>query len=132
MGAATVTPEPFDEEPERFKFVEPGDRLVGTLVHVAIVKSSYGPQRYPLLEVRADDGRLYEVHASAAALVSQFRREQPQPGERIKIEFRGTATSNTGRSYKDFGLRVARTKHAPVDYGELDDVNDPDDDDTLL
>jgi hypothetical protein len=126
---ANISPEEFAEEPEAFKFTEPGDRLIGELVNVSIVKSSFGNNnRYPLLEVRADGGKLYEVHASPTVLVNQFRRIRPQPGEWVSILFKGDAVGATGRSYKDFSLRVARETAAVVDYRELEQSDDEPDD----
>jgi hypothetical protein len=118
--AKVVPKAELDEEAEQFKFSEDGDRLLGELVTVSFVKSNFGDKKkYPLLEVRDDAGKLWEHHAAQAALVSQFKRLRPQPGERISITFKGEKTSNTGRSYKDFSLRVARETPAVVDYDEL-------------
>src|SRR4029453_5994094 len=89
VAMANISPEEFAEEPEAFKFTEPGDRLIGEAVNVSIVKSSFGNNnRYPLLEVRADGGKLYEVHASPTVLVNQFRRIRPKPGEWVSILFK--------------------------------------------
>jgi hypothetical protein len=122
-----VTQEAFDEEPEPFKFIEPGDRLVGELVTVIIVKSSYGPNKYPHVEVRDEAGKLWDYHASQSALVNAWKRVKPQPGEHISILFKGMGISQTGREYKNFSLRVARDVRE-VDYDELES---DDDDDTL-
>jgi hypothetical protein len=60
--------------------------------------------------VRNDAGDLIKVWAYAVVLAQELIRANPQPGDRLKIEFLGECKSVKGRAYRMY--RVAVLKRA--------------------
>jgi hypothetical protein len=56
--------------------------------------------------VRNDAGDLIKVWAYAVVLAQELIRANPQPGDRLKIEFLGECRSTKGREYRMYRVEV--------------------------
>lgn len=90
---------------------EAGDTLVGVVDNVkASQPNQYGT--YPIVTIRTEDGEMVAVHCFHQTLKDRLLEKRPAPGERVAIQYIGTATSKTRTDSK--GNPVEYHKYAVV------------------
>lgn len=83
---------------------EVGDRIVGTVVNLGSYDGGYG--EYPIVVVTADlDGNEYAIHGQGSVLKDELNKKNPQIGDRIGVEYKGTPE---GKQYKLYKVVVVR------------------------
>jgi hypothetical protein len=63
---------------------------------------------FPVIRLRERDGSILRIPAGRAVLSRRLVDERVQIGDAIAIEYRGKATSKTGREFHDYMVRVGR------------------------
>lgn len=87
---------------------EEGEKIIGTVVEYGVGPTDYGER--DTVVVRLADGTEKTVWLLHDVLINQFKREKPQPGERIAVKYVGQKTNPTSqRRYKDYRLMVERS-----------------------
>lgn len=89
----------------------PGDVLVGELLEVRWLSSSYDGRQYPLLVIhREPDGPNSGVHVLHQVLLDELHAQRPRIGERIGIRYLGRVDNR----YEAYRLAVDRDEPADV------------------
>lgn len=94
--------------PISITFDEPR-KVTGRLVSVKAVKNAQG-EPIPELTIRLDTGTLATIVAGQARLRSALAEAAPQPGQRIRITYHGTAAQSSPgmQPSKLFSVHVAQ------------------------
>lgn len=92
--------------PPAFRFEDEGSMIVGKVVGFSRAYSKHGP--YPVVTVRdEEDNEVKSVHCFHTALASQFREQDPKPGDRIAVRYDGLKTAKDGETeYHNYKVRV--------------------------
>lgn len=106
---------------------EPGERVSGTVVEIDECQSSFGPDAYPVVTIKTEDGDFVSIYCSRSVLLGQMQRARPQIGDRIGVRFDGKKMSKSGNSY--FAYRVVNATKRKSSYqwdqaGTDDDVEE--------
>lgn len=101
------------EFPEAFKFTNPDDSIVGTIIKIR--RATFPDATVPELWIRLDDGTERSVLASQRNLQAKLAEARPATGDRIAIVFRGLGDAKPGKSApKLFDVEVG-AKSAPTE-----------------
>jgi len=106
--ASNASPEPIpaaNAEMDRFMFLktiatapawmpEPGDTLLGVIVHREIMPGKDGFDPYPAMTYRLDDGTYKKVHAIHTLLQNQYREKGTDIGRRQFLSYEGKRKKN--------------------------------------
>lgn len=109
---------PFDwnkfRDGERFKFINPGDKIEGEIVSITTTTFGGTADPTPVITLRKDDGKITEVTASQTVLCSRLAEEGPDIGDFLSMTFTGVAdNAKPGRSpAKLFDVLVKRAADA--------------------
>lgn len=112
---------PFDwnkfRDGERFKFINPGDKIEGEIVSITTTTFGGTADPTPLITLKKADGKITEVTASQTVLCSRLAEEGPDIGDFLSMTFTGVAdNAKPGRSpAKLFDVIVKREGVAPAD-----------------
>lgn len=87
---------------------EPGDVLVGKVLHYDVGHTAYGPVRTCVVE--RDDGERVALWLSATVLLAEFAKLKPRVGERIGLKYLGI---HPDRGYHRWKLVVDRPNEQP-------------------
>ncbi len=79
-----------------FKFVEPGDRIVGEIIEIRVAQTEHG--RSPVMTIKPDDGDERTVWISNVDLQNKMAAARPQKGDRVAIVFRERGEAKPGQS----------------------------------
>jgi len=101
----------WDEWPPAWK-PEPGDILVGKVLHYDKGYTPYGEVRTCIVE--QDDGERVSLWLSTTVLLDQFKRLRPRIGERIGLKYLG---KHPDLGYHRYRLIVDRDE--PLDFTPL-------------
>lgn len=82
--------------PDRFEFVNPGDKLVGEVTRVDKMPTRFGD--VPVLDVRDDEGKTWSVGLFHTNLRRQVAAERPTRGDRIALAFTGMGEAKPGKN----------------------------------
>jgi hypothetical protein len=85
---------------------KPGDILVGFIDSFDIGHTSYGPVRTVIVTVEATNEKV-SLWLSSTVLLDQFKRQQPQPREKIGLKYLG---KDPDKGYHRYRLLVDRTE----------------------
>jgi hypothetical protein len=101
--------------PDKFRFNEPGDSIVGTVRDVRIATMPDGT-RLPSIEVEDDNGTTWSVLAGPIGLQRALATHRPASSDRISIVFTGLAEqAKPGKSpAKLFDVVVKPATPAPA------------------
>lgn len=83
---------------------DPGDFVEGVVTRM--LDGRRKTYMFPILEVRPDTGALVRIRASAVTLRNKIQDLGICPGSRIRIEFKGSKTSQAGYEYRLFDVKV--------------------------
>jgi hypothetical protein len=93
--------------------------IVGALVDVRSVSGAFGP--CPLVELEADDGVMWHIHAFRDVLRSELANAAPQPGDRISISYGGKSE----KGYYLYRVRHADGRSRQVNWSTFADSPAP-------
>lgn len=105
------------------KFENVGDKVVGIIKHIRDGKDFNGnPCPELILEVN-DQGDEQTVTVSQVRLLSLFRQQAPQEGDKIRIEYTAVGPASPGKApAKEFTLEVKPGPHALAVPGPADEA----------
>jgi hypothetical protein len=108
---------------ETFRFEEPGDEIVGTVVRLDVGETVYGSVR--IVVVDPGDGNLRSIWLIHDALKSQMAKQKPQPGDVIAVRYLGKQKSSNDGDYHAY--TVTSDKDRPgFTWGETPAQGDED------
>lgn len=97
--------------PDRFKFEQPGQSIVGTITNIRVTDFGSGKpeDRTPELWIKPDDSDEVSVLASQARLRVALAEQRPRVGDRIAIVYTGDGQAKPPKSApKLFDVKVVR------------------------
>lgn len=95
---------PFDwsryQDGQRFKFVNPGDRIEGEIARISVTTFGGTGEPTPVLTIKKSDGTTVEVTASQTVLQRRLADAGPDEGDFVSITYTGEDIENQkpGRS----------------------------------
>lgn len=117
------------QDGQRFKFVNPGDKVEGEIVRITATTFGGTGDPTPVLSIKKSDGTTVEVTASQTVLQRRLADFGPDEGDTISITYTGEDTENQkpGRSAaKLFDVVVKKGKaEATVAAGPAEDEKEP-------
>lgn len=86
---------------------EVGGKLIGVVTARDIRDGDYG--EYEILTVRQDDGEELAWHATGSVASAKVEEQNPQPGDKVGIKYRGLTPNKAGTNeYHHYALVVER------------------------
>lgn len=79
-------------------FAEIGDSVEGTIVSVDFGPYGFDDVECPRLIIEQDDGTSVTLTAGQRVLQSELAEKEPEPGDRIKIQYSGNGEGKPGRA----------------------------------
>lgn len=113
-----------DERPPIWKADEEGKTLIGTVTRIWVYKK--GDQNTPVLHLDTGEDGAQALWASQVQLRRALADQDPQVGDRVKVEFLGTTRLESGNTLKEFAVQVAKPKK---DTAKKETVEEPPPDD---
>jgi hypothetical protein len=89
--------------------------IKGWLTRVSAFRGSFG--RYPVIEIKEDSGRTWNVHVLHDVLKGELQDLRPQIGDQIEITYRG----KTDRGYFGYRVRFVDGSSGQIDWSRFDD-----------
>lgn len=103
--------------PEAWKAERPGQKLIGCVVRYEKGTTAWGDAPICVVESLRTPGRLASVWIFGTVLANQFKKQMPQRGEIILVEYLGEVRPDGGGSpYKNWRVIVDR----PAGHDGLD------------
>lgn len=115
------------QRPAPFWTPEEGDWICGTVVELGDQRSYFGPEPKPTMTIRVEAGTMRGVamepcswarlSISHAGLAAWMRRESPQVGERVAVEYAGRVGTASGSYRHEYVAGVEREEGALAESG---------------
>jgi len=92
---------------------KPGDVLIGEVVALA-EREGFAGLRYPVVEVKTDEGDYVAIHAFHVVLRDELERQRPKVGDRLGVAYHGLVEKGESR-YELYRVKVVRIdEHDPA------------------
>lgn len=113
---------------ERFKFVNPGDKIEGEILNISTTTFGGTADPTPVITLRTEAGVITEVTASQTVLCSRLAEEGPDVGDILSMTFTGVAdNAKPGRNPAKLFDVVLKRGGAPADTPETAAAGTPED-----
>lgn len=104
--------------PESWKPETPGESIIGTVRRYEKGTTSWGDCVICVVESLRSPGRFASIWIFGAVLSNAFQKQQPRPGEVIRVEYGAEIQRDGQPSYRDWTLTVDRADGDGLTYAE--------------
>lgn len=106
-----------EPSPESIKFERPGQSVIGRVRRYEKGSTDWGDCVICVIE-SLTTGNLASIWIFGTVLANAFQKQQPRPGEIIRVEFKGIVQREGQSDYKDWTLTVDRPHGDGLTYAE--------------
>lgn len=106
-----------EPSPESIKFEKPGQSVIGRVRRYEKGSTDWGDCVICVIE-SLTTGNLASIWIFGTVLANAFQKQQPRPGEIIRVEFKGVVQRDGQSNYKDWTLTVDRPHGEGLTYAE--------------
>lgn len=104
--------------PPKFKFENPGDKIVGIIRDRRVYEDPKG-KRTPILEIETDGGEVRSVFIGNVDLLRQVVDLAPEIGDKFGAVFQTIERIDGGKTMHRFGVKVEKPS-SPVQVGNFE------------